>query len=188
MANYAYLLNVGLPTNSREVLDLARKREGREYVSVEGPKYRIPLPWLRCFRQEELRPYLLDDYAMQVPVTTVEQAIRNLTESWPMYLQLVGNEAIARGYWQDAIDALRAFRLPYLTIDVDEIFVLSDLDENRDALLHALGSNPDPFPGLGVFFSYDPVHLPYPIEVFHSDPDARQQDRIENCIALHFNG
>lgn len=128
MANYAYLINTQEMIASRETI----REKGIAHKVVSEAAYRIPVPWLLCFTAADL----VDAYCslfdqttdeksilkFRAPITTREQAKKNLLTCEMIFPALCDDEDIGRAYWQHAVDALDNLTYRYLTIDPVEIF------------------------------------------------------------------
>ena len=63
MANRAYLLNTQFAISDPQLLQKKLSEPGNDYAEVAEAAYKIPIPWLCCFRQADLQtfPYRLGD-------------------------------------------------------------------------------------------------------------------------------
>lgn len=96
MANIGYLLNTGTLTSDVYWLFKQLEKPGNDILRVAESAWMIPVPWLCCFRPEDLRVIDIpnsddefdddddddDDEAptdmkLALPCTTVKQAIEN---------------------------------------------------------------------------------------------------------------
>lgn len=154
MGAFAYLINTEIRSNdtSPETLD------GIEHVSLEGPRYVHPLAWICCFRTSDLAPCTIASDGgpaldLRVPVTSVEDAVANLTASLPRYERLVGDKETAREHWQEAIESIRSLPHRYVTLNVAGF----DLREPTQAgqFVRAFASPSDPLSGSDELFEYE---------------------------------
>ena len=142
MANRAYLWNTNVLSNNMFALGSTEDGVDIRRVIVAEAVYRVPVPWMCCFRTLDLQIFAptradmfgddeADDglaiaYERLVPCTTVAEAHRNLAASWPLFaaIALDSNEDPeddARDKWQDALDALKTLPFPYLTVAIYEV-------------------------------------------------------------------
>jgi hypothetical protein len=159
------------------------------WQTVAEAAYRLPLIWLCCFRQSDLLPgvviYQNPDGTerrreIQLPCASREIALENIKQSFPVIEAIIGDAALAREYWQDALLGIRCLRLPYLTMYVDEI-----VDGDYVGFVAALSGGADAIPHLIKFSGYDTKSLPYSLDAWHEAPAGRNNDpRRNNTLAL----
>lgn len=173
MGHFAYLINSDAASNntSHEILDAIR------HVSFEGPRYVYPLAWICCFRTNDLNPYTVvfkkgSKCDLQVPVTSVERAIENLSASLPRYERLIGDEQTAREFWQESIDAIKTLPLRYITLRIDDLISLDS--NNAKSFVQAFSSPSDPLSGSDELFEY---------EAGVSPKRSKQNARVLDCPA-----
>lgn len=164
MSNNAYLLNTALLSSDPYLLWRKRREPGNDYAEVGEGVYRIPIPWLCCFRSADLRRVLLPETgdhdqasarAVRLPCTTVRQAQRNLEQALPLLARIAGDEALVRPYWQDALQRLERLPLPYLTIHSLELMSLAGVEEHAQLLVRALGGGDDAIAALKELSGYE---------------------------------
>lgn len=194
MANAAHLLNTPFL-----VSDPYRFRDegGHDYLDIGGTPCKLALPWLCCFRQQDLKTVVLqseDDRGnplairLRVPSTSVSQAIRNLEQALPLFEQVTGETSLARRYWEEALAFLRVLPLPWLTFDALEILGMFDLEGSEDDFVQALGVNARALPYLKGFSCYTDGTLPYPPDVLRHVPGPNKDAvRTGNGVALDCN-
>lgn len=199
MANRTYFLNTHFHTSDRSLINAALHRDGVEYLEVAEDVYRVPAPWLFCFQQKDLLPtsvaYVDDDgiesrKQVWIPCTTTVEAQTNLSNSLPLFEWLVGDEKLAFEYWQAALEAIKALPLPYLTMDIEELFWLNDDEELTGQMVDALGRTRNALPALRHFGGYTEGLPPFTLAEFYSATNDEEtnppdwQNRIDNCAAL----
>jgi hypothetical protein len=194
MANRAYLRNTNFLTSDRALLEQRLAEPGNDYLTVDGPGYRLPIPWLCCFRPEDLKPVAIDGedwegnplrFTVSLPSTSVSQAIRNLEAALPLFEQITGETQMARRYWSDALAWLRHLPLPWLALDATEILTMGELEDAQEDLARALAGTFDAIPWLKGFACYEDGALPYPVDVLMNVPGPyNDQRRTDNAIAL----
>ena len=188
MANTAYLLNTVSPAST-----LLQGEAGPANLWTTGPVYKIPVPWLCCFRPEDLHPVVvpLEDgdgnavaTTIRLPRTTVAQAVKNLEQALPLFEQITGEKSIAHEYWRAAVADVRALPLPWLALDPIEIVAMFDLEGSLDDLALALAGDSSALPYLKDFAGYEDGALPYPHEALTQDRGLVDEDRTGNAVAL----
>lgn len=199
MSNRTYLLNTRIPTSDCGLLDAASEREGIEYVEVgEGGHVLIPIPWLCCFRQSDLRPAQhpggsgYDDpdwrHLVWLPCAAVETARENLRNSLGLMEKIVGDATVARAYWALAMEALEGLRLPYLTIDLSEFFDLNDVEDWGPVVAAALSGDDEAIPHIVALTGYYEGIPPLTMEELYSGVDITgvpdYQERVHNASVL----
>lgn len=200
MANRTQLYNSALLSSDPRELDASFEQSGSKYIECSEAKYRIPIPWLCCFRPEDMRtvsvPYGDDEEeeegseedAIEIsqPCTTVAQAIVNLEACLPLFVQIAGDERIGRAYWQHAMDGLRSLPLPYLSISAEEVALMGDRHiEYCECIRRAVSGKADAVDDLKDLSAYDDRVAPYSLEEFDSIEGQRDKARNSNSIALH---
>ncbi|MBV8633451.1 MAG: hypothetical protein JO002_03085 [Burkholderiaceae bacterium] len=194
MANRAYLLNTATKTSDPYLLANQLGVPGNDYLEVSAAAYRIPVPWLLCFRVEDLCAVDVkiessdDDQEAtcvtqtQLPCTTVEQALLNIEQALSLFERIAGNQMLGRGYWQLALDTLRTYPLPYLAMNPLEVMFMADLEGCQAEIKAALGGDIDCLKSLSGYV--DGV-APYPVDVLYqvAGPNL-DQSRIDCAVAL----
>jgi hypothetical protein len=195
MSNRAYLFNTALLTSDRDEIESARVERGIEYAEADEAANRIPIPWLYCFREADLRPVQAEYYIgpeevcyvpVRIPCTTVVMARENMQHSLPFFRQIVGDTAVADGYWKGAMDKLASLPLPYLTMHPTEVFCLNDAEEEAAAFAKCFCGTEASIPFVKRLSFYVDGFAPYTIEEFFSSSPERldNQARTDNAAAL----
>ena len=193
MANCARLLNTNTPISDLGTLLDDDGRAANVYLETIGPNYRLPIPWLCCFRPDDMKPVVvqLEDWdgnvehvTVNLPGTTVENAIGNLAQSLPLIEKIVGDPSLARPYWDDAMAYLRSLPLPYLTLDPLEIITMTRPATDADELIDALGGDDAAIPHLKDNAVWNEGCLPYPLDVLLAPPSGYDEQRMENAASL----
>src|SRR5262245_46153199 len=118
MSNRGYMINTSSPTSDPAELERLRERPGHIDGQVAESANRLLIPWFLCFRKADLRPVACDWIPkLQLPCTTVEQAVRNLEQSLPVFEAIAEDPMLARQYWEVSCVLVRGLPLRYLTID-----------------------------------------------------------------------
>ncbi len=207
MTNRASLLNTAFLTSDEEVLEDLLARPGNHYAEVAFASYRLPVPWLRCFRQSDLRPVTVkfgraDEYdfdddvghghasalpsqvQLSLPCTTVAQAIANLECSLPLFVQIGGDAQIAQDYLDSAIAGLKSLPLPFLTLSAKELILGGDVQRYMANLKAAMGDGEDAIPALKALSCAEDGALAYPLDVLRSVSSNHERKRMANALAL----
>lgn len=188
MANSAYLLNTVSPAST-----LLQGEAEKANLWTTGPGYNIPVPWLCCFRPEDLHPVVIaqedDDgnavhTTVHLPRTTVARAVHNLEQALPLFEQITGDSTVAHAYWRAAVADVRALPLPWLALDPIEIVAMFDLEGSLDDLALALAGDTSALPYLKDFAGYEDGVLPYPHDVLTRGDGLDDENRTGNAIAL----
>lgn len=189
MANRPYLLNTAFLTSDPYLVESRRTKDGIDYVEVDGPGYRLPVPWLCCFRPDDLKPVEVPlegggTVRRRLPSTTREEAIRNLERALPQYVRITGEARLARRYWEEAVAWLRVLPLPYLMLNHLELLDVV-ADEGEQDLLRALAGDAGAVPYLKEYADYVDGARPYAPDVLKSVPGPyRDKRRLDNAMAL----
>ena len=157
------------------------------YGEVAEGANRLPLPWLLCFRPGDLRPVGGDWVPLKLPCTTVEQAVRNLESSLPVFEAIAGDAALARPYWKLACAMLRRLPQPYLTMEPRELFQLSPDPPQllTERMAGAFAGDLSAVPHLKHLTGYAEGVPPYPIDVLYAMPGGqRNEERTWNASIL----
>jgi len=197
MANRPYLLNTLTLANDPYALRTNEVAPGNDYLEADGPSYRIPVPWLCCFRPDDLKPVVIEteedennpsgSSVQYMPSTTVARAIHHLEQSLPLFEMIAGDSTIAHAYWSRALAFLRSLPLPFLALDPGEILDMTDREEGLATLTRALAGSSDAIAALKEFSGYEEGALPYPIDIFENVAGGDQR-RTDNAIALDVAG
>lgn len=196
MANRTYLLNTAILGSDPYLLRAKLAESGNDYVEVAEASYRIPIPWLCCFRKEDMRPVTVPvqnwetgaetSEVVALPCTTVKQALLNLTRAAPLFESIAGDARIGRAYWLDAVAGLRGLPLPYLTMDPIEVMYMDDPADYERSLVAALGSEESCIPHLKELSGYDDRALPYGPDVLTVVASGKHhRGRLDSAVALH---
>lgn len=199
MANRTQLYNSTLLSSDPRELAANVESEGGEVIECAEASYTIPIPWLCCFRPEDMRKVEAsfgdeedeeaeDDEVIEIeqPCTTVAQAIVNLEASLPLFVRIAGDERVGLAYWQQAIDGLKSLPLPYLSINAEEVALMGDdHEEYSESIRRALAGDVSAIADLVDLSAYDEKVAPYTLEEFDSITGERDETRNANAIALH---
>ena len=144
MSGKTFLLNTSLRVSDPSQL------EGEWFVVAQS-RDRIPLPWLCLFGTANLEPcqlsfmdtawvdgverHLPRRFAVLNPVASVAEAKARLAQARPVFERLAGDAQAGARRWQEAMAALDAMTLEYLTLDPTRALLMHDLD--AAAALHA---------------------------------------------------
>ena len=84
----------------------------------------VPIPWMLYFGKEDFQPTRVapeddDEEAAfcAMPATSVARARERIVAALPVFERLAGDPAIAKEYWQEALDLLDKLPLPYLALE-----------------------------------------------------------------------
>lgn len=190
MGNCAYLLNTSILTSDMTMLDGEDEDGGSLFADVAETAYKIPVPWLRCFRPEDLKTVMveLDEpgtyFKALLPCTTVQQAIDNLQRSAPIFIQLAGDDKIGQAYLDRAIEEVRALPRPYLTMSVLEVVFGNIPDEYIEDLVTALGDDACAIECLKSLSLIESDAVAYPPDVHQAVSGNYDHDRMDTATAL----
>jgi hypothetical protein len=200
------LLNTPILTSDWQVLNAKLEEPGNnDYLQVGQTKYRVPLPWLLCFRPDDLQPVtvLLKDYydygeghednpgpadkaVLKLPCAPVAKAQKQLASSLALYEQIAGDPAIGRMYWENALESFKTFPLPYLTLDVTEsLFAGDEPDGFTRDLPAALAGDASAIPALRSYATFTPGVPPFAPDLHWSTGGVdSHHTRWQNSVAL----
>lgn len=187
MANRAYLINSSSLTSDPAELEHLREQPGHVDGEVAESANRLLIPWFLCFRRADLRPVRCDFMPLELPCTSVEQAVRNLEQSLPVFEAIAGDPALARSYWELSCALLRRLPLPYLTMDPIEVLAMGSEPPLGIArqLVGALSGDLSAVPWLKALVGYEEGAAPYPLEILYTVPGGEKKDsRIWNASVL----
>jgi hypothetical protein len=194
MANCARLLNTDAPIDDLSTLVDHEGRPAPAYLETIGPGYRLPIPWLCCFRPDDMRPVIVqtenDDgevhhFSLNLPCTTVEKAIKNLEQTLPLFEKIIGDKRLAILFWENAMSYLRGLPLAYLTLDPLEIVMFTDPETELEDLIDALEGSDSAIPYLKDYAAYNDGIPPYPPEVLLAAPlPDYDEQRMDNSVSL----
>lgn len=181
-----YLLNTSVLSSDQKALGLAVRDNGAKVVEVAECINNVPLPWLACFRTDDLQPCFVEaDVSIRVPCVDLPTAIKNLAATLPLFERLTGEKEYAREYWQHALDDLKKLPLPFLTMDVSELLSFSSSDDLNTYMVASLGGTVEALDFLkDVFIAYYDGKLPYKRADFYANKGITDRERIDNTIAL----
>jgi len=178
MGHFAYLINSDVSSNNttREAL------EGVRHVSLEGARGIYPLPWICCFRKDDLAPHTIVSqrgakFDIQVPVTSVEKALENISASRPRYERLVGDAGVAHEYWRDALEAIQTLPYRFITLNITDFIFLDP--NNIKTFASGLSSRADPLSGSDDLFQYNRGVRPRPLSEFNRAPPGKGERNLE---------
>ncbi len=190
MSQRHYLLNTDMLSSDQLALAEAVRNKDAKVVEVAECVYQIPLPWLACFRQFDLRPCAVpmesgENVEIMVPCVDLPTAIRNLRDALPLFERLTGEQQYAREYWQQAIDDLEKLPLPYLTMDVSEMLMNMNPEAFTAYMTSSLAGTDEALDILkDVFIAYYDDVLPYGRAAFYANEGIIDRERIDNTISL----
>lgn len=169
------LLNTMQIASSSAALAERLHQQGEEYVELGLTEGYVPLPWLACFRPEDL-PTAAGASLLQVPL---ERALENLAQTLPAFARMAGDANLARAYWQEAIAQLRRLPLPWLSLDVGDW-------PTQPLLGAALKGQEQALLALTAFQRGAP---PLPLAEFRSSKVlAADATRLANSVAMAWSG
>lgn len=140
-----YLLNSTFVPD--DLASLSSPPPGHRILEAGELDYAMPLAWLTCFRAEDLLDVrvTLEDFdgnqtqaTLRIPCTRIETALERLNHSLPRFERLMGDHALAKACWSQALSELGGYRLPYLTLDPSDRLGLEtpdDLNESMERML-----------------------------------------------------
>ncbi|WP_269629840.1 hypothetical protein [Pelomonas sp. BJYL3] len=195
MANRACLINADMPGVPPQLHPPGAGSEPSQALRVAEAANRLPLPWLLCFRPEDLLPAVVrlqngpeqfSTVALNLPCTSVAAARERLQQALPIYVALTGDAALAKSYWRRACEGLNDLPHPWLTMDPIEVLCLNDFDEDARTLAESLGGDASALPDLKWLSGYDDGFAPYGAAAyFDGDPGALDHvARLGNSAAL----
>ncbi len=190
MSNRALLLNTAFLTSDPYLLDTKLSEPGMDFVEVAEAAYRIPVPWLLCFRPEDIRPVsvpLEDERTQEVglPCTSVKQALGKMERSLSIFESIAGNSKIAQMFWQNAMFYLQALPLPYLTLNPIEVMFMMDPLPYAQLMRIAMSGDSAATDALIDLSCYEKGIQPFAPDVLYAIAGGDRRDpRNENCVAL----
>jgi hypothetical protein len=189
MANRALFLNTKLASSDPDALHTGLTTAGNDYVEVAEAAYRIPVPWLCCFRQENLKPIKVRLSArsldLQLPFCTRIAAIQNLERALPIFEHITGEQALARKFWHHAYRRVQEFPLPYVTIDPIEVMLMTDPEGDMRRLSAALSGTAEAITHLKYLSGYEDGILPYAPDILYAVSGPKPLEaRTTNTLAL----
>jgi hypothetical protein len=202
MANRAYLLNTSTLTSDPFALSANVEKPGNDILEAAEAAYRVPIPWLLCFRAEDMQsvnvpmendpelgePAGPDVAVISLPCTTVVKAIENLKSTRPLFWDLAGDKQMGEAFYQVAIRRIEALPMPYLTINPIEVTFMMDHKESTRQMMTALSRNASSLAALKKLACFEDGAKPYPIDVLYSIPGPHHDEqRIANTIALNMD-
>lgn len=195
MANRAALLNTSLLSSDPDQLLHPSGQDGLQVLFVAESANRVPVPWLACFRSEDLRPVSVtlglfgggsQTLPLQLPCTSVATAQQRLQEALPLFTAVVGDASLAEGYWRRACEGLAKLPLPYLTLNPIEVLVMNDFEEEAEGLVHSLSGGPDALTWLRRLSFFETGFAPYSAEAYYGETpeELDHMARLGNSAAL----
>ena len=195
MANRAILLNTPFLTSDPWLLEGKLKEPGTDFMEVAEAAYKIPVPWLLCFRSEDIRPVnvpLETDAdaparAIEVglPCTSVRQALKNMEQALPIFTAIAGNSKIGKLFWQNAMTYLQAMPLRYLALNPIEVMFMADHAPYEQLMRTAMSGDSAAIEALVELSCYQKGVQPFPPDVLYAVAGGDRRDpRNENCVAL----
>lgn len=148
MANRGLLLNTDRRCDAP--CDLESMRRQSSSIHIAESANRIPVPWLACFRSEDLRatrcrlmtgPDAFEIIELMLPCASVVSARSALESQRPLFDALIGDTAVAESYWSAALNGLSELPLANLAMDPVEVLLLNDLDEEAATLEQCIRGN-----------------------------------------------
>ena len=199
MSNRASLYNLTELNHDPQDYLQKKGKAGFDVVQVAEASYKLLIPWLLCFRQDDLKPVQLrlDEFddeeededaepiMLGLPCTTVGKALERLRASLPVFEQLSGDSHIARMYWQHACNVLEALPLPYLALDPLEVACMSDPEPYIESMACAMAGDASAIAHLVDLSCFVTEAKPYSPDVLFC-VDAAQGDplHIKSSIAM----
>jgi hypothetical protein len=187
LSNRGCLINSSSLTSDSAELERLREQPGHIDGEVAESANRLLIPWFLCFRKSDLRPVSGDSMDLQLPCTTVEQAVRNLEQSLPVFEAIAGDAVLARPYWELACAMVRRLPLRYLTMDPTEpLQIMEEPPEGFTAqFAAAMSGDLAAIPHLKTLCGYDDSVAPYPIDILYSMPGGDPDEiRMWNASVL----
>jgi hypothetical protein len=197
MSNRSYLLNTSVLTSDPYLLAAKLSEPDNDFVEVAEAAYKIPIPWLLCFRPADIRPVRvpLEDIdtgdtdaggiEVGLPCTSVKQAVENMARALPVFESIVRDSTTAKMFWQNAMTYLQAMPLPYLTMNPTEVMFMSDPHPYAQLMLTALSGDEAAVERMMDLSCYEKGVLPYPPDVLYAvSGDNGDKVRMQNCVAL----
>jgi hypothetical protein len=106
---------------------------------------------------------------LQLPCTTVEQAVRNLEQSLPVIEAIAGDAVLARPYWELARAMVRRLPLAYVALIPTEVMELdADTEAFAANIVAAMSGDLAAMPHLKALAEYNDEVPPYPLDVLYS--------------------
>jgi len=203
VSNRAFLLNTSLQSSDPHYIETQLSMPGNDFLELATAAYRVPIPWLCCFRREHLQPVEVQLYSdekppidapamfshARFPCCSVEEARRNLNEALPIFESIAGDKETGRAYWRNAVRHLKDTPLPFLTVNVVEVMYMSEPEAFQAQLESALVGDTSSIPHLRDLAGFEVGVRPYRPDVLYavSGPNL-DKGRISNATALDFQG
>jgi hypothetical protein len=167
LANNGFLVNASSLTSDPAEFQRLRGQPGHIDAVVAESSNRLLIPWFLCFRVSDLRPVPYNGLEIQLPCTTVEQALRNMEQSLPVFEAIAGSAALGQPYWKLACEGVRRLPLAYLALSPIEIL---DMDGNPQVpaaqIVGAVSGDLSAVPHLKALSEYQ-EGPPYPLDVLY---------------------
>lgn len=189
MSQRHYLLNTSINSSDYDTLNKALADPSEKVIEVAECNYSLPLPWLACFRVDDLRtctvPMSSGRLDIMVPCVDLQTAKANLRNALPLFEALTSEKIYAHAYWQNAIEELEKLPLPFLTMDIGEMLMSYEAEDLNAKLRTALGRNAEAIEVIKQhFIEYDNKQIPYDRSAFYANQEINDEIRIRNTIAL----
>lgn len=194
MSNDANLYNTSFLTSDPYLLSEKSQQPGNDYLIIANAAYKIPVPWLLCFRPEDMQlvkiPMDEDDedqgfIEARMPCTTVERALQKMEQSLPVFEAITGETKMAAMFWQMAVSCLKSLPLPYLALNAFEVMFMDEPEPYEEAILAALGDDEAAIENMKELSCYDDSVKPFPPDVLYGASTMDRDDaRLQNCVAL----
>jgi hypothetical protein len=188
MSQRHYFLSTTILSSDCKTLDQAVHEKRATVVEVAEANYQVPMPWLACFRPDDLRPCTVEwekSMVIMVPCVDLLTAVKNLHKSLPLFERLTGENKYARDYWNHAVYQMLSLQLPFVTLDISEMLMNIEPQELNAAMRSALGQTGDALDVMQkTFFNYHPGVLPYERGEFYENRNLTDKQRITNTVAI----
>lgn len=199
MANRTHLLNTPILTSDPYLLADRLSEPGSDYLEVAIAAYKIPVPWLLCFRREDFQPVTVQfdededgdtpaGVEVYFPVTSAEKALENMAQSLPVFEAIAGDAKLGKMFWQNAMTTLRGLPLPYLCINPIEVMFMDEHTPYMESMFAATGRDDTAIRNLMDLSAYEPGVRPYPPDVLYTvatkADDSYDETRLQNCVSL----
>ena len=190
MSQRYFLLNTSIASGDDSELRAAAKSGEATVVEVAETNSHIPLPWIACFRPDDLRSCKLnwepDQLDVVAPVIELRKAISNLQESLPLFEKITGESVYSKEYWQQAMFQITRLQLPYVVLDWSEMLMNMDVQEFTDMARIVFSQSDE---ALSVMkkhlLEYNADYLPYKHREFTDGKEITDNNRRVNTIAIH---
>lgn|GEM_PF-2130429 len=197
VSNRAELINTETPAIIVAGRQCLSGQDGVRYIVVAEAANRIPVPWMCCFHQNDLRtvtaayqtgPAEFETLTLSVPFTTTENASKNVRVSLSVFEEIAEDAEIAEQYWRLALEALDTLKFPFLTIDPLEVLLMNDPAEEAAAFSRCFDADTQARTFMKQLAFIEEGHVPYSAQQLYSSlPDELSHHaRLANAAALDF--